>query len=150
MSPGGIPDFSEHSSVDVRDRVKRLAGERCGYCLSQQKYVLGLLEIEHIIPKAKGGGDEEENLWLACRMCNAYKGVQTQARDPVTGRLVKLFNPRKQKWSRHFQWSEDGTLIVGRTACGRATVIALQMNNLIAVTVRQQWVIAGWHPPENV
>ncbi len=39
---------------------------RCSYCLSQQKYVLGVLEIEHIIPKAKGGGDEEENLWLAC------------------------------------------------------------------------------------
>ncbi|BAZ12013.1 HNH endonuclease [Calothrix sp. NIES-4071] len=33
------------------------------------------------------------------------------------------------------------------TACGRATVIALQLNNVYAVTVRQAWVSAGWHPP---
>jgi geranylgeranyl pyrophosphate synthase len=58
-----------------------------------------------------------------------------------------LFNPRRQKWSRHFVWSEDGTLIIGKTACGRATVVALQLNNPIAVLVRQQWVAVGWHPP---
>ncbi|WP_260441293.1 HNH endonuclease [Microcystis sp. M31BS1] len=36
-----------------------------------------MLEIEHIIPKAKGGSDDEYNLWLACRLCNGYKGRQT-------------------------------------------------------------------------
>lgn len=143
MSLGGI-------SEEIRARVREQAGNRCGYCLSLQKYVLGILEIEHIIPKAKGGTDDEENLWLACRLCNGYKGITTHERDPVTGRRVKLFNPRWQKWSRHFQWSQDGTRIIGRTACGRATVIALQLNNLIAVTVRQQWVVAGWHPPEDI
>ncbi|EDX77729.1 hypothetical protein MC7420_3053 [Coleofasciculus chthonoplastes PCC 7420] len=107
------------------------------------------MEIEHIIPKAKGGTDEEDNLWLACRLCNSYKGIQSDAEDPLTGKRVKLFNPRKQKWSRHFAWSEDGTQILGRTACGRATVIALQLNNIVSVTVRQQWVIAGWHPPTS-
>jgi 5-methylcytosine-specific restriction endonuclease McrA len=49
-----------------------------------QKYVLGVLEIEHIIPKATGGSDDEDNLWLACCLCNSYKGIQTQAKDPVT------------------------------------------------------------------
>lgn len=125
------------------------ADNRCGYCRSSQKYVMAILEIDHLTPKAKGGTDDEENLWLACPLCNAYKGTQTHGRDPLSGRLVKLFNPRQQQWSRHFQWSEDGTEIVGRTACGRATAIALQMNNLVAVTVRKQWVIAGWHPPEE-
>jgi len=134
-------------SEAVRDKIRTQAGNQCGYCRSLQKYVLGVLEIEHIIPKAKGGTDEEDNLWLACRLCNGYKGIQSYAEDPVTGKRVKLFNPRKQKWSRHFAWSEDGTQILGRTACGRATVIALQLNNIVSVTVRQQWVIAGWHPP---
>jgi len=131
----------------VRARVRASAQDRCGYCYSQQKYILGILEIEHIIPKAAGGLDDEENLWLACRPCNSYKSTQTHAKDPVTNRNVKLFNPRQQKWSRHFIWSENGDRILGVTATGRATVLALQLNNPYAVTVRQAWVSAGWHPP---
>jgi hypothetical protein len=60
-----------------------------------------------------------------------------------------LFNPRRQRWSRHFNWSADGVMIVGRTVCGRATVAALNLNNLVAITVRQNWVAAGWHPPQG-
>lgn len=86
---------------EVRARVRTQAKDRCGYCRSLQKYVLGVLEIEHIIPKALGGADDEENLWLSCRLCNAFKGIQTHGRDPISNRKVKLFNPRQQKWSRH-------------------------------------------------
>lgn len=81
-------------SETLRERIRAQAGEQCGYCRSLQKYILGLLEIEHIIPKAKGGTDDEDNLWLACRLCNGYKGTQTHTVDPVTDRRVKLFNPR--------------------------------------------------------
>jgi hypothetical protein len=108
-----------------------------------------MLEIDHIIPKARGGTDAEANLWLACRMCNSFKRTQITARDPLSGRHVRLFNPRRQRWARHFAWSEDGTRILGRTACGRATVIALQLNHVMAVMVRREWVAAGWHPPED-
>ncbi|MEA5469208.1 hypothetical protein VB714_10030 [Spirulina sp. 06S082] len=58
-----------------------------------------------------------------------------------------MFNSRQQRWSDHFQWSKDGTEIIGLTACGRATVAALQLNNSLAVVVRRNWVRAGWHPP---
>jgi hypothetical protein len=132
-------------SAELRERVRAQAGDRCGYCQSEQRYVLGLLEIEHLMPQACGGSDTEENLWLACRFCNLYKGAQTHARDPRTGRRVRLFNPRTQIWSRHFYW--DGPYVVGRTASGRATVLALNVNNMIAVIVRRNWMIAGWHPP---
>lgn len=142
MSPRQIPNA-------VRSRVREQARYRCGYCRSSQQYVLGLLEIDHIIPKARGGTDDEENLWLACRMCNGFKGTQTYARDPISGRRVRVFNPRRQRWSRHFMWSEDGTRLIGRTACGRATVVALQLNHVMAVLVRREWVSAGWHPPED-
>lgn len=54
----------------IREAVRHAAGNRCGYCLAHQDYVLGRLEIEHIIPTAAGGGDAESNLWLACRLCN--------------------------------------------------------------------------------
>lgn len=132
---------------DVKTRVRSSAQHRCGYCLAQQRYTLLVLEIEHIKAKAKGGSDEEQNLWLACRLCNNAKGIQTHARDPLTGKRVKLFNPRTQRWRRHFKWSEDGTEIIGRTTTGRATVVALNLNNEIALIVRRNWVRAGWHPP---
>lgn len=136
-------------SEPVRARVRADAQNRCGYCLSLQKYVLGILEIEHIIPKAADGSDDESNLWLACRLCNSYKGAQTQAKDPITNRSVKLFNPRQQQWSRHFDWKDNGAYIIGITPTGRATVVALQLNNPYAVTVRQAWISAGWHPPAD-
>jgi hypothetical protein len=130
-------------SDEVRDRVRKQAGDRCAYCRSLHKYVLGILEIDHLIPTAKGGTDDEDNLWLACRLCNSYKGTQTHGRDPVTGRRIWLFNPRHQKWSQHFTWSEDGTQIIGKTICGRATVVVFQLNNIIAVMVRREWVAGG-------
>jgi hypothetical protein len=109
--------------------------------------VLGWLELEHIIPQAASGSDDEDNLWLACRMCNNYKSAQTEGLDPQTGQRVPLFDPRRQRWVEHFAWSSDGTRILGLTPCGRATVLCLQLNNPIAVMVRQEWVRAGWHPP---
>lgn len=141
MSRGQIP-------YEIRERVRLAAADRCGYCQSRQELVLGRLQLEHIIPSAKGGSDIEENLWLACSLCNSHKGVQTEAPDPVTGENSPLFNPRQQNWSEHFRWVETGTQIEGLTPCGRATVVALQLNNVLAVTVRRAWVRAGWHPSE--
>jgi hypothetical protein len=134
----------------VRAKVRAQAGDRCGYCLSPQRYVLGQLEIEHIVPTAVGGADNEGNLWLSCRMCNLFKGAKTHARDPHTGRRVRLFNPRRQRWSQHFVWGADGTEVRGLTPTGRATVAALQLNNMIALVVRAEWVSAGWHPPSDL
>jgi hypothetical protein len=140
---------SDYISEEVKARVRQQAGNQCGYCRSLQKYVWGTLEIEHTIPRSKGGGNEEENLWLACRPCNTYKSAQTEAIDPLTGRTFGLYNPRKQRWTEHFAWSDDGIYVLGLTACGRATVSALQLNNSFALTVRRSWVSVGWHPPEE-
>lgn len=54
--------------------------------------------IDHIRPEAAGGLTCEDNLCLACHACNEFKGAQTHARDPQTGRRVRLFNPRTQRW----------------------------------------------------
>jgi hypothetical protein len=105
------------------------------------------MEFDYLIPQAVGGSTHEENLWLACRRCNAFKGTQTHAPDPQSGECVALFNPRQQVWIEHFAWSEDGTEIIGKTACGRATVTALTMNNVEIVVARRSWVSVGWWPP---
>jgi len=87
------------------------------------------LVMDHIIPQAKGGGDDRENLAAACYRCNEFKSSKTENIDPATGALVPLFNPRLQILKEHFTWANGGTHITGLTPTGRATVIALRMNN---------------------
>jgi hypothetical protein len=82
--------------------------------------------MEHVIPRQHGGRDELPNLALACYRCNKHKGPNLTGFDPRTGKVVRLFNPRRQHWSVHFQLR--GVLILGRTAVGRATVDLFQMN----------------------
>ncbi len=132
----------------VRGRVAKDAGDRCGYCRTPQRIIGYRLTIDHIIPEAKGGRAVDENLCLACAACNQSKGARVRARDPITGRLVRLFNPRLQGWEAHFQWSEDGTEIIGLTPCGRATALALQLNRPEIVGARWLWVQVGWWPPK--
>lgn len=131
----------------LREQVRHHFQDRCGYCQSAQKYVFAPLEIDHIFPVALGGTDDAENLCLCCPMCNAFKGLQIESIDPIAQKQEKLFNPRTEQWDEHFRWDGEGTLILGLTPIGRATVTALNMNNLLAVTVRREWIRAGWHPP---
>ncbi|CAN5829589.1 hypothetical protein BH20ACI4_BH20ACI4_02580 [soil metagenome] len=139
--------MSEYSK-ELDGKVRLKARNRCGYCLVPQKLVSYKLEIEHIYPKGKGGSDEEENLWLACRQCNLNKAMKTHGFDTITLKRVKIFNPRKQIWSKHFAWSEDKTQIIGKTNCGRATVSALQLNSDLQKTAREFWKLTGIFPPQ--
>jgi len=107
------------------------------------------MEIEHLIPEALGGLTEEDNLWLACPLCNAFKGYRINALDVVTGEVVPLFNPRQQVWSQHFAWNPAGIEIIALTAIGRATLEALQLNRELLVEARSLWVAAGLHPPKD-
>jgi hypothetical protein len=138
------------SFVITRQQRRQIAEEaryRCGYCQTQE-VVSGIpLTVEHITPKAKGGNDDDENLWLSCRLCNEKKGIVIEASDPQTGERVSLFNPRTQTWADHFTWSEDGIHIAPKTAVGRITVAVLSLNDELRVRSRALWVQAGYHPP---
>jgi hypothetical protein len=83
----------------------------------------------------------------ACPACNGHKYAKTQGRDPETGRVTALFNPRRLRWSRHFAWSRDGLRIEGRTATGRATVATLHLNAPALVNLRRALRAVGEHPP---
>ncbi len=112
-------------SVELRLRIAEASWFRCGYCLTALRVVGPLLEIDHIFPEARGGTDDEDNLILACPMCNSHKADKCEAIDPESGQVVPLFNPRREIWNEHFEWTEDGTIIRGKTPVGRATVMAL-------------------------
>ena len=135
-------------STRLRQQIAAQARYRCGYCQTQET-VSGIpLTIEHIAPKAQGGQDDAENLWLSCRLCNEAKGARSEAIDLLTGSTVPLYNPRTQNWTEHFVWDNDGTSVVGLTPIGRATVSALSLNSDLRVRARAIWVQAGYHPPK--
>ena len=54
----------------MREYLLEKWGRKCAYCGKQNIP----LEIEHIVPKSKGGSDRVSNLTLACNACNIRKG----------------------------------------------------------------------------
>ena len=142
MNPRYLPE-------PLRQRVAESSKHRCGYCLSQQEYSIDKFEIEHIVPLALGGTNDESNLWLSCGGCNNHKWMKISGIDPASGETVPLFNPRAEQWVEHFCWDETGVFVIGLTPVGRATVVTLQLNNQLAVRVRRHCVNVGWHPPAD-
>ena len=141
------------TSVKIPQALRRLvrirAQSRCEYCQTSE-WLSGLpCEIDHIIPRAKKGPTAADNLCLACASCNGYKRATTYSVDPESGEEAALFNPRQQRWREHFAWSDDGTTIIGLTACGRATVVALKLNHPLVIAARSIWVSIGLHPPKD-
>lgn len=117
----------------------------CEYCRTCQKVCGQAMHVEHIIPSE---GNSLTNLALSCASCNLSKAKAITAQDPVSEANVALFNPRVDTWKEHFEWVEDGALIVGKTPIGRATIERLKMNIERVVTSRKIWIKAGEHPPK--
>jgi hypothetical protein len=91
----------------VRRQVRDRAGDRCEYCRHPASYSCAPFVCEHVLPRVLGAGSTAEELAWACPACNGHKYDKTRSRDPQTGRIVPLFNPRRQRWSRHFAWRTD-------------------------------------------
>jgi hypothetical protein len=135
-----MPKVPKALAKQVRDR----AGNRCEYCGMPQEFERAPFQVEHIIADQHGGPTELPNLALACLRCNKHKGPNIAGVDPVTGRRVFLFHPRRQQWKRHFRW--DGPTLVGRTQTGRATIVALAINHPYAVEARRALIEEGKFP----
>ena len=138
---------SSYISRALRRQIIRDFRGRCAYCQTATAITGARLVIDHILPESAGGVTEQDNLCLACHSCNEFKGAKTTETDPETGASVALYHPRRDRWPKHFRWSEGGAYIIGRTPTGRATVLALNMNHFEIVEARRRWVQIGWHPP---
>jgi hypothetical protein len=141
--------MSAYLSAELRQQLLDADDRRCAYCQTTQANSGYPMVVDHIIPRSRGGKTEFDNLCFACHRCNEFKGSMTVLEDPLTGEMMPLFHPRRQAWSDHFAWDETGICIVGVTAVGRVTVIALNMNNEVIMDARRQWVSVGWHPPNR-
>lgn len=92
--------------------------------------------IEHVVAKQHAGGNQLNNLALACHHCNFFKGPNLSAIDPESGAVVRLFNPRTHGWDEHFEMTNGA--IIGKTPIGRATVKLLVMNEAARILLRSQ------------
>lgn len=101
--------------------------------------------IDHVTPRHAGGTTALDNLALTCPHCNAHKWTAVQEPDPDTGQAVRLLHPRQDVWDDHFEWTGGGVLF-GRTAVGRATVAALQINAPDMIELRSLLAALGLFP----
>ncbi|SIO35122.1 HNH endonuclease [Singulisphaera sp. GP187] len=126
----------------TRRLVRQRAHERCEYCrLPQAAQPFVAFHVEHIIARQHGGGDNPDNLCVACERCNAFKGPNLTGIDPETGSIERLFDPRHQLWGEHFAFRDPA--ISGLTPVGRTTVEVLAMNEGRRVQLRAELLARG-------
>jgi hypothetical protein len=119
----------------TRILVRNRARNCCEYCLLPQDGCSLTHHIEHVVPRQHGGTDEPGNLALACHRCNFRKGPNLTGIDPITGEIVPLFDPRRDRWLDHFRFR--GPVIEGVTAVGRTTIKVLSMNDTRRIERRE-------------
>lgn len=128
-------------SIALRRLVHDRAAHACEYCLMPEIAVFVPHEVDHVIAEKHGGQTDENNLALACTICNKHKGSDLASIDPSNGEIVRLYQPSHDRWRDHFQL-EDGE-ILPLTAIGRVTVRLLQMNRSERVEERRLLLQAG-------
>jgi 5-methylcytosine-specific restriction endonuclease McrA len=141
-----MPADSQRVSPNLRQAVANRAQNYCEYCRCPEAFSPDRFTVDHIQPRQAGGKTALENLAWSCYGCNGRKFTRTHHVDPETEQMVALFNPRQQLWSDHFDWSEDGTQVIGKMPCGRATIDALDLNRQGVVNLRRLLASVGLHP----
>jgi HNH endonuclease len=142
--------MSVYIPVELRHQLRQRFRDCCAYCRTAENLSVVIFEMEHIVPRSRGGKTEFGNLCILCPTCNRYKSDLSAAPDPLTGELARLFHPQEQRWTEHFSWNADFTEINGLTSTGRATVAALRMNRPQLVRARRMWVTMQEHPPKHL
>ena len=96
-----IPDRTDLAkkklSPVIRKELKKdLYGQQTGNCKGcEQHFIIQVMEIDHIIPKSKGGSDQEDNLQLLCSYCNRVKGNRS-----MEELKLQLQQIREQTWGK--------------------------------------------------
>jgi 5-methylcytosine-specific restriction endonuclease McrA len=77
----------------TRRNVMFRDAHECQYC--GKRPPVRDLNIDHVLPRSRGGGDSWENLVTACRVCNLRKGWKTP--EEANMRLARP--PFRPKWT---------------------------------------------------
>ena len=66
---------TQGNKKSIKDRILKQQNGCCNGCM--KVFDIWQFEIDHMVPKAKGGGDYFENYQLLCPSCNRIKGDRT-------------------------------------------------------------------------
>ena len=133
--------MSEGVAAEIRTAVVLRAKGRCEYCGIPGSAVLFGHEVDHIIAEQHQGKTALTNLALACFHCNRNKGPNIASVDPNSGEIVRLFNPRVDRWSEHFQL--QAATLIGLTAIGRASALLHKLNSPQRLQARLRLIESG-------
>ena len=136
--------MSSYVPVELRRLVRERAGGICEYCLLREADTFLGNEVDHIVSEKHGGPTTAENLAFACAPCNRAKGTDIASLAPQTNQLVRLFNPRVDRWGEHFKLA--GAEIVALTAIGEVTQHILELNAPQRIQERLELIYAGAIP----
>lgn len=135
----------------VPSKLRRLVMERarqaCEYCLIAESDTVIGCQVDHAISEKHGGRTQADNLAVACACCNRAKGSDIGSIHAESQSFVRLFNPRTDRWSEHFQLHE--AIIEPLTAIGSVTLELLRLNSFECVLEREALIEAGRYPPET-
>lgn len=133
--------------VALRREVVARAGHCCEYCGVSDTVTTVRHEPDHVIGEQHGGTTTLDNLAYACFRCNRFKGPNIATRDPASGEVIPLFNPRTDHWSEHFRLR--GVMIEPLTNIGRGTVALLRLNDEQRVALRASLLEQGSYSPPS-
>ncbi|MBK7578805.1 MAG: HNH endonuclease [Myxococcales bacterium] len=87
-------DRSPRMIVRLTRRNLMLRDEhQCQYC--GRRPMSRDLNLDHVQPRSRGGGESWENLVVSCRSCNLKKGQRT----PDEAGMTLLRRPQKPRWT---------------------------------------------------
>jgi len=127
--------------------VRRRAEETCEYCGMPQAAHVRIFAVDHVVARQHGGPSTPDNLALACLRCTSHKGPNLAGIDPESGRMTRLFHPRRDAWDKHFRW--NGPYLAGLTDVGRTTIAVLTINHPDYVALRESLMAEGLFPPQT-
>jgi HNH endonuclease len=125
-------------SASLRRMISEQARGCCEYCLQPEFFAFSPHEIDHVIAEKHEGETTEENLALACKLCNTFKGSDIASIDPFTNDITPLYHPRRDRWSEHFQINEFE--FIPLTSKARTTIRLLQLNRSDRSEERRVWM----------
>ena len=150
----------ELQGYETREYLLEKWDRTCTYCNAQ-----GIpLEVEHIVPKSKGGSNRINNLTLACHECNYKKGNQSieaflekkpdllqkilrRAKQPLKD--AAAVNSTRFALANRLQASNLSVEISsgGRTKFNRIRLSIPKTHALDAACVGQVNILKNWHVP---